>query len=233
MDADLDGAMAIDILPAGDPTRAQQFSSSSLNTSTENIQANDAQLQHLRTLLKQYTDEANTYARKKTTSIPQETDNNIAQKRLITVYPGTNILRAQHLFYSLKMEMSTPAGESLRQHLHNAYSEPVILMILYGQLLHSVGIEVDFATNANRELFLIFDSGIQPSEIKRITANQKLVYPHHRDSKSTGKANNLWIPLSITDINNNFTYAWYKGASELRITNSDSQQLRIGEVESQ
>lgn len=230
LDADLDGTMAIDILPAGDPNRAQQFSSSSLNTSTENIQVNDAQLQHLRALLKQCTDAVNTYAREQTTSIPKETD--IIQKRLITVYPGANILRAQHLFDALKTEMSTPTGESLRQHLHNAYSEPrlsgllrepVILMILYGQLLHSVGIEVDFATNTNRELFLIFDSGIQPSEIKRITANQKLVYPHRRDSESTSKANNLWIPISMSSINNNFTYIWYKGASELRITNYESK----------
>ena len=207
---------------------------------------NDAQLQHLRTLLKQCTDEVNTFAREQTTSIPKETD--IIQKRLITVYPGVNILRAQHLFYALKREMSTLAGESLRQHLEfnqdaprlsELLRESVILMILYGQLLHSVGIEVDFATNANRELFLIFDSGIQPSEIKRITANRKLVCLNRGNYKSASKANTLWIPLSIADINNNFTYAWYKGASELRITNpkvaSEAKQseLRIGEVESQ
>jgi hypothetical protein len=62
---------------------------------------------------------------------------------------------------------------------------------------------VDFITNSKGELFLVFDSGRNTDEIGRITANRMLVYTNKQ---------NFWIPISISDVSNNFTHAWYKGS---------------------
>jgi hypothetical protein len=213
LDTDLDGGMAIDILPTGNPdvASATRILANSATKGPQTLKVTPAELQQLRSLLKNPSDVLKAYALSKLeqSSGGQQADNN--PKREITVYPGKNILQAQCLFDALREEGKGAKGQDGKWAITLLPSCPLALlpkseirfMALYGQMLQSIGIKVDFITNSKDELFLIFDSGRNIDEIGRITANRALVYSNKP---------NLWIPVSISDISNNFTYTWYKGS---------------------
>ncbi|MBM3237863.1 hypothetical protein FJZ31_16360 [Candidatus Poribacteria bacterium] len=219
LDTDLDGGMAIDILPTGNPdvASATRTLANSATKDPQTLKVTPTELQQLRSLLQNPSDALKASALSKLEQISgfqpkadlsrgrsEQTDNN--PMREITVYPGKNILQAQCLFDALRTEFGAQGLASgivnFNSEIRNPKSE-IRFMALYGQMLQSIGIKVDFITNSKDELFLIFDSGRNIDKIGRITANRALVYSNNP---------NLWIPVSISDISNNFTYAWYKGS---------------------
>jgi len=206
LDTDLDGGMAIDILPAGNPDAV----SATLRTQTkgqQTLKVLPTELQNLRSVLQNPSDNLKAYALSKLeqTFEIQQSDNN--PTREFTVYPGKNILQAQCLFDALKTEFGVVNFNSEFRIPNSEFR----FMVLYGQMLQSIGIKVDFITNSKDELFLIFDSGRNADKIGRITANRTLVYPFTSFKGRPGKQN-LWIPISISGTSDNFTHAWYKGS---------------------
>ena len=188
------------------------------------LKVTPAELQQLRSLLQNPSDALKAYAISKLDTHPhpskegtpgfqpkadlsrgrsEQTDDNLMRE--FAVYPGKNILQAQSLFDILRTE-SQKTWEEMKYMEEN--NSDFRLPLLYGQMLQSIGIKVDFITNSQDELFLIFDSGRNTDEIGRITANRALVYP----GRGGASVPALWIPVSISDISNNFTYAWYKGS---------------------
>jgi hypothetical protein len=192
LDTDLDGGMAIDILPTGNP--APIATTSPGQTKSETVKILPTELRNLRFVLQHPSDALRSYAFSKL-----QTFGNQHSTREVTVYPGQNILQAQHLFDALRTEFEIRGSEFGMVPFNSALR----FMVLYGQMLRSIGIKVDFISNSKDELCLIFDSGRTIDEIGRITANQTLVYPDKQD---------LCIPISISNLNNSFTHAWYIGS---------------------
>ncbi|MFQ6039530.1 MAG: hypothetical protein ACE5PV_01635 [Candidatus Poribacteria bacterium] len=195
LDADLDGGMAIDILPTGNPNVVEK--TLQRQTKSETVKIPPTELHNLRSLLQHPSDALKSYAFSKL-----QTFGNQHPSREFTVYPGKNILQAQCLFNALMTELSAQGSEFGI----NLNIPQFRTLLLYGQMLQSIGIKVDFISNSKDELCLIFDSGREIDEIGRITANRTLVYPGEQ---------NLWIPISISGLNNNFTHAWYIGSQRV------------------
>jgi len=221
LDTNLDGEMSIDILPVGNP--ANVTSTSRIPTKIPQIlKVPPLELQNLRYSLQNPSDIVRTYAHSKIEIAFGNQQNDSDFTREFTVYPGKNILQAQYLFETLRKEIQKSALESETQNsaldqllasintnipLSAGNRTALEFMILYGQMLRSTGIEADFITNAKNELFLLFESGRNKDEIGQITANRSLVYPAEK---------NLWIPISVSDVNNNFTHAWYNGSQLMK-----------------
>ncbi|HIE30096.1 TPA: hypothetical protein EYP66_22760 [Candidatus Poribacteria bacterium] len=198
LDTDLDGGIAIDILPTGNPN----ITAANLprQTKSETVKIPPTELRKLRFSLQHPSDALKAYALSKLEQIygnQQDSfqPNGDGLRREITVYPGKNILQARCLFDALR--------SAFAQSEFRIPNSAFRILLLYGQMLQSIGIKVDFISNSKDELCLIFDSGRKTDEIGRITANRTLVYPDEQ---------NLWIPISISDVNNNFTHAWYIGS---------------------
>ena len=179
LNADIDGTTAIDILPTGERQEKR-----SEHKRKDIIRINPSELQHLRAAMANFDDKVKKFAETDTVGIPKA-----GKGRRFDVYPGRNILLAQRLF-----SVSPP------QTLSN---NDVQILVFYGQLLLSVGVESDLVVNSNGEPFLIFSSGMK--QPKQITANGKLIY---FDEKEQGGY--CWIPIS--DTKGDFTRAWYKGS---------------------
>ena len=77
--------------------------------------------------------------------------------------------------------------------------------LLYAQLLHHVGLNVDLDVNEKGQLFVVFDSEVLFNNAKQIAANQQLV--HKRQGEDT-----IWIAVQIQSSEQNFTTAWYQGS---------------------
>ena len=77
--------------------------------------------------------------------------------------------------------------------------------LLYAQLLHHVGLNVDLDVNEKGQLFVVFDSEVRFNDAKQIAANQQLV--HKRQGEDT-----IWIAVQIQSSEQNFTTAWYQGS---------------------
>lgn len=77
--------------------------------------------------------------------------------------------------------------------------------LLYAQLLHHVGLNVDLDVNEKGQLFVVFDSAVRFNNAKQIAANQQLV--HKRQGDDT-----IWIAVQIQSSEQNFTTAWYQGS---------------------
>jgi hypothetical protein len=192
LDTDLDGGMAIDILPTGNP----DIDAIALpgQTKSETVKILPTELPSLRFLLQHPSEALKSYALSKLQNFGHQ-----HSTREVTVYPGQNILQAQRLFDVLRREFeirSTDFGMVTS-------NSTLRFMALYGQMLQSIGIKVDFISNSRDELCLIFDSGREIDEVGRITANRTLIYPGEQ---------HLWIPISLSDLNQNFTHAWYIGS---------------------
>ena len=79
--------------------------------------------------------------------------------------------------------------------------------LLYAQLLHHVGLNVDLDVNAEGQLFVVFDSEVLSNNAKQIAANQQLI--HERQEEDT-----VWIAVQIQSSQQNFTTAWYQGSQQ-------------------
>lgn len=79
--------------------------------------------------------------------------------------------------------------------------------LLYAQLLHHAGLNVDLAVNEEGQLFVVFDSEVLSNNAKQIAANQQLI--HERQGEDT-----VWIAVQIQSSQQNFTTAWYHGSQQ-------------------
>lgn len=79
--------------------------------------------------------------------------------------------------------------------------------LLYAQLLHHVGLDVDLDVNKKGQLFVIFDSEVLSNDAKQIAANQQLI--HKRQGADT-----IWIAVEVQSSQQNFTTAWYQGSQQ-------------------
>ena len=79
--------------------------------------------------------------------------------------------------------------------------------LLYAQLLHYAGLNVDLAVNEEGQLFVVFDSEVLSNNAKQIAANQQLI--HERQGEDT-----VWIAVQIQSSQQNFTTAWYHGSQQ-------------------
>ena len=79
--------------------------------------------------------------------------------------------------------------------------------LLYAQLLHHVGLNVDLDVNEEGQLFVVFDSEVRSNNAKQIAANQQLL--HKRQGEDT-----VWIAVQIQSSPQNFTTAWYQGSQQ-------------------
>lgn len=79
--------------------------------------------------------------------------------------------------------------------------------LLYAQLLHHAGLNVDLDINEKGQLFVIFDSEVLSNDAKQIAANQQLI--HKRQGADT-----IWIAVEVQSSQQNFTTAWYQGSQQ-------------------
>ena len=91
--------------------------------------------------------------------------------------------------------------------LNTIEAEVSLRPLLYAQLLHHAGLNVDLDINEEGQLFVVFDSKILSSNAKQIAANQQLI--HERDGENT-----VWIAVQIQSSRQNFTTAWYQGSQQ-------------------
>ena len=79
--------------------------------------------------------------------------------------------------------------------------------LLYAQLLHHVGLNVDLDVNEEGQLFVVFDSEVLSNNAKQLAANQQLI--HKKQGEDT-----VWIAVQIQSSHQNFTTAWYQGSQQ-------------------
>lgn len=79
--------------------------------------------------------------------------------------------------------------------------------LLYAQLLHHAGLNVDLDVDEEGQLFVVFDSKVLSNNAKQVAANQQLI--HKRQGKDT-----VWIAVQIQSSQQNFTTAWYQGSQQ-------------------
>lgn len=79
--------------------------------------------------------------------------------------------------------------------------------LLYAQLLHYAGLNVDFDANEEGQLFVVFDSDLPSDNAKQIAVNEQLIYK--RQGEDT-----IWISVRIQSSQQNFTTAWYQGSQQ-------------------
>ena len=91
--------------------------------------------------------------------------------------------------------------------LNTIEAEISLRPLLYAQLLHHVGLNVDLDINEEGQLFVVFDSEVLSDNAKQIAANQQLI--HKRQGEDT-----VWIAVQIQLSQQNFTTAWYQGSQQ-------------------
>ena len=79
--------------------------------------------------------------------------------------------------------------------------------LLYAQLLHHAGLNVNLDVNEKGQLFVVFDSEVLSNNATQIAANQQLI--HERQGEDT-----VWIAVQIQSSQQNFTTAWYQGSQQ-------------------
>lgn len=89
------------------------------------------------------------------------------------------------------------------------------LVVLYGSLLESLGIRTAFVETRDPDrpiahLFLLFDTGLEPSQALQLSSNEKrLVVREQPNGRKT-----IWIPVETTLIDQDFEAAWKSGATQ-------------------
>ena len=91
--------------------------------------------------------------------------------------------------------------------LNGIEAEVSLRPLLYAQLLHHVGLDIDLDINEKGQLFVVFDSEVLSNNAKQIAANQQLI--HKRQGEDT-----VWIAVQIQSSQQNFTTAWYQGSQQ-------------------
>ena len=91
--------------------------------------------------------------------------------------------------------------------LNTIEAEVSLRPLLYAQLLHHAGLNVDLDVNEKGQLFVVFDSEIFSNNAKQIAANQQLI--RKRQGEDT-----VWIAVQVQSSQQNFTTAWYQGSQQ-------------------
>ena len=91
--------------------------------------------------------------------------------------------------------------------LNKIEAEISLRPLLYAQLLHHAGLNVDLDVNEEGQLFVVFDSEVLSNNAKQIAVNQQLI--HKRQGEDT-----VWIAVQIQSSQQNFTTVWYQGSQQ-------------------
>ena len=179
---DFDGSPAIDALPVGNKRKTRNRASIFERAPAAKI--NRSELENLRHKIDLLPDEIASLV-SSFLVIP------VREQMEDPVYPAPNLDLARKIYEILS---TIEAETSLRP-------------LLYAQLLHHAGLDVDLDINADAQLLVIFDSGISSNSTKQIAANQQLI--HKREGEDT-----VWISVQAQSSRKNFTTAWYQGSRQ-------------------
>ena len=91
--------------------------------------------------------------------------------------------------------------------LNKIETEVSLRPLLYAQLLHHAGLNVDLDVDENGQLLVVFDSEVISNNAKQIAANQQLIHKRHGE-------NTVWIAVQIQSSQQNFTTVWYQGSQQ-------------------
>ena len=179
---DFEESPATDVLPVGNNLKTRNRVSAFERTPT--VKISQSELEHLRHKIELLPDEiASSIASLLVTPVRENAEN--------PSYPAPNLDLARKLYGILnRIEMDTS--------LHP---------LLYAQLLHHAGLNVDFDVNEEGQLFVVFDSDLPSDNAKQIAVNEQLIYK--RQGKDT-----VWISVQIQLSQQNFTTAWYQGSQQ-------------------
>ena len=179
---DFDESPAIDALPVGNKRKTRNRVSTFERAPAAKI--NRSELKNLRHKIDRLPDEiASLVSAFLVTPIREHLET--------PVYPAPNLDLAQKIYDILS---TIEAETSLRP-------------LLYAQLLHHAGLNVDLDISEEGQLLVIFDSGISSNSPKQIAANQQLI--HRREGEDT-----VWISVQAQSARQNFTTAWYQGSQQ-------------------
>ena len=179
---DFDEDPATDVLPVGNKRRTQNRASGFEGLPTMKI--SQSELEILRQKIDLLSDEiALMVSPVLVSSIRENMDD--------PVYPAPNLDLARKIYGILN---AIEVEGSLRP-------------LLYAQLLHHVGLNVDLDVNEEGQLFVVFDSEVLSNNAKQIAANQQLL--HKKQGEDT-----VWIAVQIQSSQQNFTTAWYQGSQQ-------------------
>ena len=179
---DFEESPATDVLPVGNNLKTRNRVSAFERTPT--VKISQSELEHLRHKIELLPDEiASSIASLLVTPVRENAEN--------PSYPAPNLDLARKLYGILnRIEMDTS--------LHP---------LLYAQLLHHAGLNVDFDVNEEGQLFVVFDSDLPSDNAKQIAVNEQLIYK--RQGEDT-----VWISVQIQLSQQNFTTAWYQGSQQ-------------------
>ena len=179
---DFDEDPATDVLPVGNKRKTQNRASGFEGLPTMKI--SQSELEILRQKIDLLSDEiALMVSPVLVSSIRENMDD--------PVYPAPNLDLARKIYGILN---AIEVEGSLRP-------------LLYAQLLHHVGLNVDLDVNEEGQLFVVFDSEVLSNNAKQIAANQQLL--HKKQGEDT-----VWIAVQIQSSQQNFTTAWYQGSQQ-------------------
>ena len=171
---------ATDVLPVGNKPKTQSRASAVEKIPT--VKISQSKLESLRDKIDQLPDEiASSIASLLITPARENAEN--------PSYPAPNLDLARNLYGMLSM----------------IEAETSLHPLLYAQLLHHTGLNVDFDVNEEGQLFVVFDSDIPSDHAKQIAVNEQLIYK--RQGEDT-----VWISVRIQASQQNFTTAWYQGS---------------------
>lgn len=179
---DFDEAPATDVLPVGNEPKTRNRASTFEGLPA--MKVSQSELETLRHKIDLLPDESASLVSPLLTSSVRENVEDPA-------YPTPNLDLARKLYGILNMVETDTS-------LHP---------LLYAQLLHHAGLSVDFDTNEEGQLFVVFDSDIPSDDAKQIAVNDELIYK--RQGEDT-----VWISVRIQSSQQNFTTAWYQGSQQ-------------------
>ena len=179
---DFEESPATDVLPVGNNLKTRNRVSAFERAPT--VKISQSELENLRHKIELLPDEiASSIASLLVTPAGENTEN--------PSYPTPNLGLARKLYGMLN---SIEADTSLQP-------------LLYAQLLHHAGLNVDLDVNEEGQLFVVFDSDLPTDNAKQIAANEQLIY--QRQGEDT-----VWISVRIQSSHQNFTIAWYQGSQQ-------------------
>ena len=182
IDEDFDEDPATDVLPVGNKPKTRNHASAFEGLPVVKVSQNE--LETLRHKIDLLPDEI-------ASSVSPLLISSVRENVEDPVYPAPNLDLARKIYGMLnKIE----ADGSLRP-------------LLYAQLIHHAGLNVDLDVNEEGQLFVVFDSEILSNNAKQIAANQQLI--HKRQGEDT-----VWIAVQVQSSQQNFTTAWYQGSQQ-------------------
>ncbi len=177
-----DESPAIDVLPVGNKSKTRNRTSAFEKTPA--VKISQSELERLRHKIDLLPDEVAFLVSSFLVTPAQENADNPS-------YPAPKLDMARKLYGILN---TIEAESSLRP-------------LLYAQLLHYAGLDVDLSANEKGQLFVVFDSDISSNNAKQIAANEQLIYK--RQGEDT-----VWISVQLQAVQQNFTTAWYQGSQQ-------------------